>query len=154
MRIVLLKTKAMNKLLSIVVCLLSVHAGIAGGISEKILQIFKQTFPKAEEVKWAEQTDKVTVDFKDGGISTKIEYDKDGNFISSVRYYTEKDLPLNILCKLQKKFPGKTVFGVTEMTTESEVNYYIKLEDATSWMTVKSGQDGNLEITEKYKKAS
>lgn len=144
----------MNKLLCIVVCLFSVHAGIAGGISEKILQIFKQTFPRAEEVKWAEQVDKVTVDFRDGGISTKVEYDKDGNFLSSVRYYTERDLPLNLLCNLQKKFPGKTVFGMTEMTTESEVNYYIKLEDATSWMTVKSGTDGNMEIVEKYKKAA
>jgi hypothetical protein len=144
----------MNKLLCIVVCLFSVQAGIAAGISEKILQIFKQTFPKAEEVKWAEQADKVTVDFKDGGISTKVEYDKDGDFLGSVRYYFEKDLPLNILCKLQKKYPGKTVFGVTEMTTESEVSYYIKLEDAANWMTVKAGTDGNMEVVEKYKKAA
>ena len=77
-----------------------------------------------------------------------------GIFLSSVRYYFEKDLPLNIICKLKQKYPGKTVFGVTEMTTESEVNYYITLEDATSWMTVKTGTDGNMELVEKYKKAS
>jgi Putative beta-lactamase-inhibitor-like, PepSY-like len=144
----------MNKLLYVFVCLLSVNAAIAAdGISEKILQIFKQTFPKAEEVVWVEQPDKVRVDFKDGGIATKVEYDMDGNFLSSVRYYTEKNLPVNILCKLQKKFPGKTVFGVTEMTTGSDVEYYIKLEDATTWITVKSSENGSMEVVEKYKKS-
>jgi len=50
--------------------------------------------------------------------------------------------------------PTKKVFGVTEMTTDSAVEYYIKLEDATNWITVKSNVDGNLSVVEKYKKAS
>ena len=123
-------------------------------ISDKLLNSFKQTFPDAEQVKWMEQEDKYTVNFKEKGILTKIEYDKDGNFLSSVRYYTEKNLPVNIICKLQKKFADKTVFGVTEMTTDNAVEYYIKLEDANSWVTVRSGVDGNMSVVEKYKKAS
>jgi len=137
-------------------CLLSFSAGVYAkgvNISEKILQTFKQTFPDAEQVKWLEQSDKYTVDFKDNGVTTKVDYDKDGNFISSVRYYYEKNLPVNIICKLQKRFAGKKVFGVTEMTTENNVEYFIKLEDAKSWMTVKSNVDGNMEVVEKYKKA-
>lgn len=145
----------MNKLLSVVVCVLFAHAGIAAGdISEKLLKLFSQTFPKAEQVKWVEQPDKYTVDFKDDGVPTKVEYDKDGNFVSSVRYYNGKQLPVNIICKLEKKYPTKTVFGVTEMTTETSVEYYIKLEDATTWMTVKSTVDGAMEVVEKYKKAA
>ena len=77
----------MNKLLSVIICLLSVQAVMAaGGISEKILQLFSQTFPRAEDVKWFEQPDKVTVNFRDDGIITKVDYDKDGNFVGSVRY--------------------------------------------------------------------
>jgi hypothetical protein len=142
----------------ILVCLLTVSAGVFahGGIeiNEKLLQTFKQTFPDAEQVKWLEATDKYTVNFTDNGILTKVDYDKDGNFISSVRYYYEKNLPVNIICRLQKKYSNKKVFGVTEMTTESNVEYYIKLEDETSWMTVKSNVDGNMEVVEKYKKAA
>jgi hypothetical protein len=142
----------------ILACLLSVSAGVFASngveISEKLLQTFKHTFPDAEQVKWLEQTDKYTVNFKDNGILTKVDYDKDGNFISSVRYYYERNLPVNIICKLQKKYADKKVFGVTEMTTESSVEYYIKLEDDTTWMTVKSNVDGNMEVVEKYKKAS
>src|ERR1700754_4468201 len=123
-------------------------------ISDKLLQAFKQTFPDAQQVRWAEQEDKYMVNFKQGEILTKIEYDKDGNFVSSLRYYSEKNLPVSILCRLQKKYGDKKVFGVTEMTTESAVEYYIKLEDATTWMTVRSNSDGNMQVIEKYKKAS
>jgi hypothetical protein len=122
-------------------------------ISDKLLATFKQTFPDAEQVKWVEQEDKYTVNFKEKGILTKIEYDKDGNFVNSLRYYTEKNLPVNILCKLQKKYADKKVFGVTEMSTESAIEYYIKMEDANNWITVRSTQDGNMQVVEKYKKA-
>ena len=145
------------KALFILVCSMTLTAGAFATdgftISEKILNSFKQTFPDAQQVKWLEQADRYTVNFKENGILTKIDYDKDGNFISSLRYYTEKNLPINILCRLQKKYADKKVFGVTEMTSESTVEYYIKLEDDQNWITVKSNADGNMQVVEKYRKA-
>jgi hypothetical protein len=123
-------------------------------ISEKMLQTFKQTFPDAQQVVWSEQGDKYTVNFRQGDILTKVEYDKDGNFLGSLRYYTEKNLPVTILCRLQKKYSDKKIYGVTEMATDSSVEYYIKLEDETTWMTVRANTDGTLQVVEKYKKAS
>ena len=147
-----------RKNLLVTVCLLSLSAGVfANGnfaISDKLLQAFKQTFPDAQQVKWAEQEDKYMVNFKQGDVLTKIEYDKEGNFLSSLRYYSEKNLPVSILCRLQKKYGDKKIFGVTEMTTDSAVEYYIKLEDETTWITVRSNADGNMQVIEKYKKAS
>ncbi len=123
-------------------------------ISDKLLQTFKQTFPDAQQVVWSEQGDKYTVNFRQNEILNKVEYDKDGNFLSSLRYYTEKNLPVTILCRLQKKYADKKIFGVTEVATESSVEYYIKLEDATSWITVRSNIDGSMQVVEKYNKAS
>jgi hypothetical protein len=147
-----------RKNLLVTVCLLSLSAGVFANenftISDKLLQAFKQTFPDAQQVKWAEQEDKYMVNFKQGDVLTKIEYDKEGNFLSSLRYYSEKNLPVSILCRLQKKYGDKKIFGVTEMTTDSAVEYYIKLEDETTWITVRSNADGNMQVIEKYKKAS
>ena len=123
-------------------------------ISDKLLQAFKQTFPDAQQVKWAELEDKYMVNFKQGEILTKIEYDKEGNFLSSIRYYSEKNLPVNVLVRLQKKYADKKVFGVTEVTADNAVEYYVKLEDANNWITVRSNGDGNMQVVEKYKKAS
>ena len=122
-------------------------------ISDKLLQAFKQAFPDAQQVKWPEMEDKYMVNFKQGEILTKIEYDKEGNFLSSIRYYSEKNLPVNVLVRLQKKYTDKKVFGVTEVTSDNVVEYYIKLEDANNWITVKSNGDGNMQVVEKYKKA-
>jgi len=121
-------------------------------INEKLLATFKQTFPDAQQVRWVEAKDKYTVNFSENGILTKIDYDMDGNFVSSLRYYTEKNLPINLLCKLQKKYADKKVFGVTELTADNVVEYYIKLEDDKNWITVKSNADGNMQVVEKYKK--
>jgi hypothetical protein len=123
-------------------------------ISDKLLQAFKQTFPDAIQVKWVEEPTRYTVSFKQNDILTKVEYDKDGNFVSSLRYYSEKNLPVTVLCQLQKKYAGKTIFGVTELATEASTEYYIKLVDDHNWMTVRSDADGNMQLVEKYKKAS
>ena len=61
---------------------------------------------------------------------------------------------MNIICKLKERYKGKTVFGVTEMTTDSSVEYYIKLEDSKTWITVLSTVDGNMEVTEKFNKTA
>jgi hypothetical protein len=128
--------------------------GMSYTISDKLLQAFKQAFPDAQQVKWAEMEDKYMVNFRQGEVLTKIEYDKEGNFLSSIRYYSEKSLPVNVLVRLQKKYADKKVFGVTEITSDNVVEYYIKLEDPNNWITVKSNADGNMQVVEKYKKAS
>jgi len=147
-----------QKTLFTLVCFMTLTAGAFATdgftISEKMLNSFKKTFPDAQQVKWLEQADRYTVNFSENGVLTKIDYDKDGNFISSLRYYKEKNLPINILCRLQKKYADKKVFGVTEMTSDASVEYYIKLEDDENWITVKSNADGNMQVVEKYKKAN
>jgi len=77
----------------------------------------------------------------------------EGNFIGSTRYYKEQHLPTGILYKLKKKYSDKNVFGVTEITSGDEVNYYVKLEDEKSWITVKINGNGQMELIEKYRKA-
>ena len=100
-----------------------------------------------------EYSDNYVVNFMELGIRERITYDKDGNFISAMRYYLEENLPPNILFKVKKKYPGQKVFGVTEVETDTSVDYYIKLEDSSNWTTVKSDVSGVMEVVEKYKKA-
>jgi hypothetical protein len=145
----------MKKNLIISICLLvfcTVSFAYNGTVNEKVLKSFKETFPHAEQVNWQEFSENYIVNFMEGDIRTRINYDKEGNFVSATRYYFEQNLPVNILCKLKKRYPGQKVFGVTEVETESSTEYYIKLEDATNFTTVKSDIASNFEETEKYKK--
>ena len=121
-------------------------------VNEKVIRSFKLTFPDAEKVSWQEFAERYVVHFEEGDIQTVMDFDKEGNYLVSKRYYKEDKLPVNILCKLRKKYADKKISIVTEVSTENNTDYYIKLEDATTWMTVKSDGGGSMEVVDKYKK--
>lgn len=121
-------------------------------ISEKVMKAFETTFTDAEDIVWTNTENVYTVQFKQQGTVTYVKYDGEGNFLSSRRYYGNAKLPVDIQCRLQKSYPGKTVFGVTEFTIADEVCYFVKLEDADTWSTVKINQARSIELVEKMKK--
>lgn len=145
-----------RRTLLVTCCLLTISAGVfAGGeftISDKLLQVFQQTFPDAKQVKWLEEPNGYEVTFRQNDVLTKVMYDKDAHFVNSLRYYTEKYLPVTIIYQLQKKYAGKTIWGVTEMSTETSTECFVKLVDDHNWYTVRSDSDGNMQTVEKYKK--
>ena len=132
---------------------LSILASEPVAVNEKVLQAFGQCFKNASGVVWHEYADRFEVKFMHNAIDSRISYDVDGNILKTIRYYGEENLPLFVRAKLQKNYAGKKVFGVTEMSSDGELDYYIVLEDATTWSHVKCGSTGNMEISKKYKKA-
>ena len=121
-------------------------------VNEKVLKVFENTFPVVTDVRWKEYTDYYSASFKQNGIQTEVRYDKDGNFISSLRYYKEERLPLSVLTQIKKKYSSRTVFGVTELTTGNDVAYFVTLEDEKTWLVVKADLSGNLQVQEKFRK--
>jgi hypothetical protein len=123
-------------------------------VTEKVLKAFKNTFPLAEKVRWQEFSDRYMVHFQESNIEIIVDYDKDGNYLQSKRYYQEDNLPINILYKIRKKFADKKIFGITELSNDLSTEYYVKLEDDMNWTTVKIDSLGSMEVVEKYKKQS
>ena len=144
----------MKKTFTTFACLFILAAACFANMpNEKVLKTFQATFLAPREVKWYDHTDYYEVNFIQGDIHSNVKYDLDGNFICSTRYYKEQQLPTNILCKLKKKYPGKNIFGVTEITSSEQVSYYVKLEDGKNWITVKVSGNGQMELFEKFRKA-
>lgn len=145
----------MKKFVYLAVLLIGISATAATPpeVNEKIMKAFKSTFTGAENVVWNETENNAQANFKLDEIQVRASYDNEGNLLETVRYYGEKNLPPNIMGKLKKKYPGKQVFGVTEITSETEVSYYISLKDDTHWYKVKSDPYANLQQTDKFKRA-
>lgn len=144
----------MKKLLAIICTMFLISGAFAYDpvVNERVLKSFKETFTSVEDVKWEEYNTYYTVTFVHSGIRSKVNYDKEGNMLGSIRYYSPQMLPLNIYSKLKREYPTKSLYGVTEVTFGQDVAYYVKIEDAKSWITVKVDASGNSEIYEKYKK--
>lgn len=141
----------MKKVLMIV-CAAFIAAAAYADPNEKVLKSFRETFTQAEDVRWDETDSYFTVSFVSAGIRSKVNYNKEGDMMSSIRYYSPQMLPLNIFNKLKKENPKKSLFGVTELTVGSDVSYYVKVEDTKNWYTFKVDESGNYQVTEKYKK--
>jgi hypothetical protein len=148
----------MKKFIFILSSLLLSFSLFARDPDENLIKIFSSSFPKADQVHWYEMPKAWVVNFVADGIRSRVVYLKDGKATEFTRYYFEQNLPFVIRSKVKEAYPGKNIFGVIEVsilteTGASQLEYFIKLEDAKSWLTVKSDNDGNLTVEEKYKKA-
>ena len=142
----------MKKMILLISASLLTVASFAYDPNTKVLKAFTQTFTTAENVKWEEYSDYYSVSFHTSGTSSRINYDKEGNIISSTRYYLPNLLPLNILNKLMRENPKRELFGVTELTVGDDMVYFVKLQDEKHWITLKIDTYGNSQVYEKYKK--
>jgi len=135
--------------------LIAIHSFAWSGpdVQKLLQQSFEQSFPNAEHVIWSnDDAGGYTVTFTVKTILTRISYDKKGKFVSSLRNYTEQMLPFFITNMLKQKYPADHIYGVTEITSPSDINYFVKLEGPKNWITVRIDNDGNNMVVEKYRK--
>src|SRR5580658_9697306 len=123
-----------------------------GTANEKVLKSFYAVFSSASNVQWSEHNDHFYVSFRQSDVLVRAEYDKKGNLLSSLRYYGEQHLPLNILCKVKKEYPGKTIDVVTEVTIPEGMAYLIQLKDDNGWTIVRSDVNGDLSVNDEFQK--
>jgi hypothetical protein len=132
--------------------LLTAKAEPADGINNRLLETFKRVYPEAKNIVWVEEPADYIVHFNISGIRHMMFFDKDGNLIESTRYYGKENLSLKIVWMLKRKYSDAEIYGVTEVSDNTETVYFIKLETATQWKTVQSDQTGNLTLTESLNK--
>ncbi len=122
-------------------------------VNEKLVQSFREIYPNAVQVSWKEYPETYAVYFAEEGIKATIIFRKDGTFLKSTRYYKKEFLPYYLVAAIREKFPAESIFGVTEITSPSGIEYFIKLEDDRNWRTIKLDSEGNILVMEKFKKA-
>ncbi len=123
-------------------------------IGEKLQQEFRESFPGAEKINWQESNNGYLVSFVKEGVLGRISYKRNGEFISSFRNYGEHELPYYLVNSLKKKYPDQKIFGVTEISTASDISYFVKLEGPKRWITVCLNKEGDWFITDSYRKAN
>jgi hypothetical protein len=154
--LIIIKKYTMKKLFLLASIAISVIASASiapSEISEKVLKAFKETFTTATDVTWHEYENVYQANFKQAEVQIRAQYDGDGKLLRTIRYYGESQLMPNIVARLKKKYGDKEIFGVTETTSDQEVSFVINLKDENNWYIVKSDVYGNLEQTDKFKRA-
>ncbi|MBV9960902.1 MAG: hypothetical protein JO072_01530 [Parafilimonas sp.] len=116
----------------------------------KILQRFKETFPNAQNVKWIDDKAGYFVSFTQNGNFNKVFYNPAGNFVYSLKYLNADGLPLNITMQLNKQYGETKVLGVTEVTTQNNMFYDVKMSKENKLYSVNILADGSITKEEVY----
>lgn len=143
----------MKRLIFASFLLLSLTLSAKAAINEKVLKAFNETFQNAKDVQWHEFASTYQVSFKQNDVATTVTYDRKGNIIEARRYSKADILPLVICQKLQKRFGGKAVWGVTEVVQGGSAIYRIVLHDDKQWYVLDYDAVGSLLGQERYNKA-
>ena len=145
----------MKKFLAIcLVAILTTASVFAVPVNEKVLKVFATSFPEVQKTTWYNYENYYAVYFQNSDDSKcRIEYDLVGNILSTTRYYSAEALPPFIRGKVNEKFPGKKIFGITEVSSGDELAYHIVLEDGKTWYNIKSDAVGFISLEKKIAKA-
>ena len=131
----------------------SVFALPASIVTEKVLKVFHEAFPEVKQPVWYNFDNYYEVYFTNSDNSTcRIDYSPDGIVLSTTRYYKSQNLSPAIRAKVNEKYPGKTIFGITEVSNSDTVTYHIVLEDEKYWLNIQSDATGNLTLEKKLTK--
>lgn len=122
-------------------------------VNEQILTAFKKTFSDVQNVTWQKFDDYAQANFAVDKVQVRAQYAEDGRLIRTIRYYSERELLPNIVNRLKKKYAGKEITGVTESTSEDEVVFVVNIKDENHWYVVTTDVYGNLQRTDKFKRA-
>ena len=122
-------------------------------VSSKAVKYFKKTFKNATDEKWYEMPDGYRANFTEKGVRCRLDYDKDGNWLHTIRYYDEKKLPGEVRQLVASSYADYSITAVEAIEAPRDVKFYvIHLEGHTNWINIKVS-DNEINELERIKKS-
>lgn len=112
---------------------------------------FKRQFKHIDNVSWQKKEDGYRVCFTDNGIRYMVDYDKKGNWVSTIKSYDETKLSVQIANSVKTGFLGYSIVWVIELKVRDATAHLVKIENKESLKTVRVLND-ELDVIEDYVK--
>ncbi|MBV8254922.1 MAG: hypothetical protein JO154_20145 [Chitinophaga sp.] len=150
----------MKKLLFVVVAALTLSASSVyastyeTAVSNKLKVSFRDAFANVKDVKWYTDDNKTfTAKFTLNNTTVSAYFDAEGQLLVTSRVIEAESLPLAVVNRLVKKYPGNKINTVVEYESAGGTVYMIMLEGDKTWIKVKADETGNIELKERLQKA-
>ncbi|GAO42573.1 hypothetical protein [Flavihumibacter petaseus] len=113
---------------------------------------FKKKFGDVSEEKWYSTRDGQRIKFVKNGVSCMADYTNSGTFLQLIRTYSEQQLPTEVRLRVRSEYLDYNIFLVQELQIpRKETIYLVKIEDKTSWKTLRVS-DQDIDELEVYAK--
>jgi hypothetical protein len=122
-------------------------------INRKMAKNFTKSYSNAENISITTGERNVTfVSCYIDGIRNRIAYDKKGHWHSTLRFYSENELPREVRHLVKSNYYDFNIAGVTEVQYDGKLAHVLSLESKTEWKKLKV-VDGEMEIIESFQKS-
>jgi hypothetical protein len=122
-------------------------------INAKAVRNFTREYKNITGAKWFKSANGLfAVYFISEKIQSWVYYNTKGNYEFMIRHYYEEKLPREVRHLVKSNYYDFSIYHVTEVSRNDKIAYVLKLEDKTSWKTIKV-VDGEMEVTEGYLKS-
>ncbi|MGZ3854148.1 MAG: hypothetical protein ACXVLT_05515 [Flavisolibacter sp.] len=119
--------------------------------NDRVIGKFEKSFPNANGENWLKTKNGFAVRFSSNNINELVFLTKRGGVLSSIKYFSEKDIPSDVKEMVKYVYPTYTIKSGREIQACNKTAYLVTIEDADSWKTVRV-VDGEMDVYEAYVK--
>ena len=120
-------------------------------VNTKAMRDFKKTSPHIESEKWYSFKDGFAAKFTEDGIQRMVTYNRIGDWLYTISYYEEKQLPEDIRALVKSTYYDYTITVVQEITAHQQTVYLVHMQDANTWKTIRIA-DEEMSVVEDFNK--
>lgn len=112
---------------------------------------FMTTYGENVNENWSTKSDGYRASFKKDGVTYLVDYNKKGNWNSTIRIYNQAQLPKDIRRIVRSSYYDYNIVSVSELTIGKTVAYFVKIQDEVSLKTVRV-MDNDMAVIEDYRR--
>ena len=149
-----MKTRILALSLLLTVAFTSTFANNEIGVSQKVVNSFKNEFAQAVEVRWENTKDFAKATFKLNDQVMFAYYSEEGELLAVTRNMVSAQLPINLQSTMKKNLKDSWISDLFEVSSGDETTYYVTLESADYTLVLKSNGAQGWSTFKKEKKAT
>lgn len=107
-------------------------------ISEKVSNSFSHLFKDAKDAQWFEVNKRFVVNFILNDQKNKAVFTKDGELIYQLSFSSEKNIPEEILKKVQDQYQGYTLSTAVKINTGSNIIWVMNIENHKQILVIRA----------------
>ena len=131
--------------------LFPVHNAGSYAAAVKATGHFWKTYGENRGENWYPVTNGFLAEFSEKEVQVKVIYSQKGNWVYTLRQYSEKELPEDIRGQVKSRYYDDTITWVKEFIQPQNTVYLIHIENDSRWKTIRVS-DGEMEVVQDFRK--
>lgn len=125
----------------------------ASTISTRAIKDFRTRYTKIADEQWSRFEKGFAAYFTKDGFKVRAYYDRRGNWLASLKYCNESQLPHFIRDIVKREYYDFTITQVLEISVPEHTAWLLNVEDKDTFKVVRINDEGDMDLLHDYVKA-